>query len=235
MLFVAAAGNSGSNNDVVPAYPASYTAPNVISVAATDNRDRLASFSNFGPATVHLGAPGVNVLSTVRGGGYAWASGTSMAAPHVSGAALLALSACNLTTSGVKSVLLDTVDQVLAGWTATGGRLNAEAALRACTAGAPLDFSLAAVPASVTVKRGGTAVYSVSIASQGGFANQVSFSVSGLPRNATASFSPASVVAPGSTTLTVVTSSTRGTFGLTITGTSGGLVHATQVGLTVVK
>lgn len=87
MAFVAAAGNSGSNNDTTPSYPASYAAANVVAVAATDNRDQLASFSNYGANTVDLGAPGVYVYSTIRSGGYAWMSGTSMATPHVSGAA----------------------------------------------------------------------------------------------------------------------------------------------------
>jgi len=76
MLFVAAAGNSSSNNDLTPTYPAAYAVPNVVAVAATDNQDGLASFSNYGPTTVHLGAPGVKVLSTVPGGAYDSFSGT---------------------------------------------------------------------------------------------------------------------------------------------------------------
>jgi len=86
MLFVAAAGNNSSNNDVTPFYPSSYNTPNMVAVAATDNTDALASFSNFGATSVHLGAPGVSILSTVTAGGYDYRGGTSMATPHVAGA-----------------------------------------------------------------------------------------------------------------------------------------------------
>ncbi|PYU36249.1 MAG: hypothetical protein DMG28_01050 [Acidobacteria bacterium] len=124
MLFVAAAGNSSSNNDVIPHFPSSYNAPNVVAVAATDNTDSLAFFSNVGPSSVHLGAPGVDVLSTTIGGNFAFLSGTSMATPHVSGAAVLVLSKCALNTASLKTLLLNNVDPIpsLAGRTVTGGR-----------------------------------------------------------------------------------------------------------------
>lgn len=85
IIFTAAAGNSSSNNDSSPSYPASYEAANVISVAATTAQNGLASFSSYGRNSVHIGAPGHNILSTVAGGLYDVYSGTSMATPHVSG------------------------------------------------------------------------------------------------------------------------------------------------------
>jgi subtilisin family serine protease len=95
MLFVAAAGNGGSdnvgdNNDTVASYPGNYDLPNVISVASTDRFDKLAASSNYGPATVDLAAPGVDITSTYPANRYVRLSGTSMATPHVSGVAALA-------------------------------------------------------------------------------------------------------------------------------------------------
>ena len=135
MLFVAAAGNNGFPNDVFPAYPANYAAPNVISVAATTNTDARAFFSNYGAKTVHLGAPGFDILSTHRNGAYGFSSGTSMAAPHVSGAAALALSHCALDTVTLKAALVETVDQVssLLTKTISGGRLNVLRTLESCS------------------------------------------------------------------------------------------------------
>jgi subtilisin family serine protease len=89
ILFVAASGNSSTDTDSTPFYPANYELSNVISVAATDRSDNLAYFSNFGNRTVHISAPGSAILSTIPNQGYASYDGTSMAAPHVSGLAAI--------------------------------------------------------------------------------------------------------------------------------------------------
>ncbi len=85
VTFVAAAGNASNNNDSSPTYPANYSIPNVISIAATTSIDNLASFSNYGRQSVHIASPGVSILSTLPNESYANASGTSMATPIVAG------------------------------------------------------------------------------------------------------------------------------------------------------
>ncbi len=100
IIFAAAAGNESNDNDSSPSYPAGYEVENVVSVAAIDVNQNLASFSNYGATTVGIAAPGVNILSTIPGNRYAYYSGTSMATPHITGAlALLFASEPALTYS----------------------------------------------------------------------------------------------------------------------------------------
>lgn len=126
-LFVAAAGNDGSNNDLTPAYPASYNLPNVLSVAAVDSDDTLAYFSNYGVSSVHVAAPGVNILSTLPNNNYGMFSGTSMATPHVAGvSALLKAHNPDYSFTQIKGRIMGASDRMpsLMG-KVVSGRLNA--------------------------------------------------------------------------------------------------------------
>ncbi len=128
-VVVCAAGNDASDNDGdYPFYPASLTSANIISVAATDNKDVLADFSNYGATSVDLAAPGVTIYSTKKSSSYQNLSGTSMATPFVAGvAALIKAENSSLTAAQIKNAILDNVDvkSSLSGKVLTGGRLNA--------------------------------------------------------------------------------------------------------------
>jgi subtilisin family serine protease len=127
MLFAAAAGDYGNDNDTIPVYPASYAAPNVIAVAATDNLDNLASYSDYGAGSVALGAPGSCIYSTSLSHGYRNLTGTSEASPHVAGTAALSLSECAGDTDWLVPNILNNVvkTSALTGKTIKGGRVNA--------------------------------------------------------------------------------------------------------------
>lgn len=109
VVFVAAAGNSNTDNDAKPAYPASYKLDSIISVGALDGKGKKARFSNYGKKSVHVFAPGVDIYSTVQNDKYKKMSGTSMACPHVSGVVgLLLASEPNLDFNEIKKRLMST-------------------------------------------------------------------------------------------------------------------------------
>gem|GEM_PF-2983221 len=140
-LFITSAGNSTKNHDTNHSYPCDYNLDNIICVAATDQDDALASFSDYGASYVHVGAPGTNILSTLGpGNSYDYWNGTSMAAPHVTGLVALIWSYnTSLTYSQVRNIILTSGDSLpsLSGKTTTGKRINAYNALLAADFTAP--------------------------------------------------------------------------------------------------
>ncbi len=140
-LFIAAAGKDEQNNDIQPFYPSSYTNNNIISVGASNSNDQVSWFSHYGANAVDVFAPGSGIFSTFKlgsyfdstcgdpdGDGYAFCSGSSMAAAHVSGLAALILSQCpTVTYSDVKNQILNHADVLPAytGKCVSNGRINA--------------------------------------------------------------------------------------------------------------
>jgi len=169
-VFVAAAGNDGVNTDTVPQYPSAYTLPNIISVAATDHNDAIATFSNFGILSVDLGAPGVGILSTTPNNTYSLFDGTSMATPHVTGsAALLMAMDPTLTVNEVKWRILNGVDPTGLP-VGTGGRLNINNTMLL----PPPVVTMTVTPIGpTTVALGGSISYSVAINNTGTTAQSV--------------------------------------------------------------
>jgi serine protease len=167
ILNVFAAGNANNNNDVNAFYPATYTSPSILAVAASDSNDNKAGFSSYGPTTVDLAAPGVDIESTLflSDSSYGNKSGTSMATPQVAGAAAL-LSSLNpsLSVASLKATLMNTVDVIMGlpgsphNWPAfvkSGGRLNVANALQNQTV---CSFNLAADSIIVPTKGGYSSV-----------------------------------------------------------------------------
>lgn len=151
VMVIAACGNDGRDNDSRSIFPSSLTTsfPNVISVANSNKDDRLDASSNFGSISVDLAAPGTSVFSTVPNGRFGFATGTSMAAPHVTGTVALMLARePGLSISAIRNRLFNNVDQILnlSGKLRTSGRLNARAAVlnRAGQPGALTSFTISA-------------------------------------------------------------------------------------------
>jgi len=221
-LFVAAAGNDGMDNDALPTYPAAYDVPNVLAVAASDNGDRHAFFSNYGKRSVDVSAPGIDILSTWPGGSYQYASGTSMAAPHAAGIAALVEAAQPAASDvGVKTLLLRTADPVaaLAPASASGGRLNAGSAV-AC-AGRPLVWLDAPSP-DFALETGEQLAISVSASACADPAGaHVSANVNGAP---------VTLLARGDGHYTgTYTPTAAGSLELTVTATAGGATDMRSV------
>ena len=148
-LVVCAAGNSGQDNDNSPVYPASYASANIISVAASDQNDNLASFSNYGTVSVDIAAPGVDIYSTKPGSQYGPVSGTSMAVPYVAGVAgLIQAGHPDWTATQIKDTILTNTDQKpsLTDKVKTGGRINANLAVMGTT---PVVTPTTPVPTTV--------------------------------------------------------------------------------------
>ena len=182
ILNVFAAGNDGTDNDVVPFDPAGFPSASILSVAASNQADGRPSFSNYGVSSVDLAAPGDFILSTY-GGSYTFASGTSMAAPHAAGAAaLLASKDPSLSVDAIKTLLIQTVD-VLPQWTglvASGGRLNVLSA--AAAAGGNIAPSVALTSPATGATFPVTALVPLSAAASDidGTVSQVDFHANGV-------------------------------------------------------
>ncbi|MDQ4122743.1 MAG: S8 family serine peptidase [Acidobacteriota bacterium] len=169
ILNVFAAGNDNFNNDQTPTYPSAYNSPSIIAVAASDQNDNKASFSSYGATAVDVAAPGVGIWSTILNQGYGSKSGTSMATPHVAGAAaLLAAAHPSLSAASLKATLLNTVD-VLPQWSGrvlTGGRINVASAIQQPTV---CTFNSTPVGTFVFTASGGNGVINVTAPNNCGY------------------------------------------------------------------
>lgn len=239
ILFIAAAGNSAQNADVTPHYPAGYDLPGIVAVASTDRNDNMSSFSTYGPTTVDVAAPGSAILSTLPGNTYGSLSGTSMATPHVAGAAGLIWSLSpHLNISEVKQILLESGESLpaLAGKILSGKRINLDSALAAAD---PVPgFGLGLTPARQQVTAGQNAQFSLAVSDIADWEGSVNFSVSSNPALAGLALS-ANTGIPGTTlTLTAPTTAATawGDYELTVTGTdaaTGELVKSVSAVLAV--
>ena len=213
MLFIAAAGNSGTNNDTVASYPSNYQCTKggtrgwdcVVAVAAIDSAGGLANFSQYGATTVDLGAPGVGIKSTVPNNSYAIYDGTSMATPHVTGAAALCASMNpGISAAAIRNAITSTAAPTasLTGKTVTGGRLDIGAMMQAClpAAAAPV----AGGPSNLTATPVDTA--SIALSWVDGATNQSQYDVERAPSTGgvCGTYAVVASIAPNSTSYTSV-------------------------------
>ena len=233
ILFLAAAGNSGADNDASPHYPSSYVHDNILAVASTTRTDGSSGYS-YGLTSVDMGAPGTAILSTVVGGGYASFSGTSMATPHVAGAAaILAAQYPDMTAVEIKNVLMNSGDDNdwLNGRTVSGKRLNMYQALM--DADPTPRFTMDVSPGRQEIVAGGSAEYNFTMGSVSDWQGEISLTLDSSLAGATLSTN--TVNEDGSFTLTVPTTSDTdwGDYDFTVTGASGDLSASQSVSLTV--
>lgn len=237
LLLVFAAGNAYGDNDAAPFYPQSWILPNLLSVAATNEFDGKAYFTNYGATTVQLGAPGTNIISTARNAGYVKYSGTSMAAPYVAGAAMLMLSRDpSQGAATLRQRLMETVTPLteLAGITATGGRLDAASALATAL---PLPgFTLYTSPGwHLSVPQGAAGAIAVDVAGSNGFSSPVALAVDTTGLDPAISLGTAVLPGAGHAELPVAVGwgVPVGDYTLPVVATAAGQVHGVTVLLSV--
>ncbi|MCC5851560.1 MAG: S8 family serine peptidase [Alkalimonas sp.] len=190
ILFIAAAGNDARDADQFPMYPAAYDSDIIVSVASTDRNDNLSGFSNFGLESVDLGAPGSAILSTVPGASYATFNGTSMAAPHVAGAAALVWSLDpGIPALEMKDILMQSGDAISAldGRTVSGKRLNVARALEEADP-AP-GFRMSLDPRNQDIVAGEQTSFALSFSSVADWNDEILLSVESTPALAGVSLS----------------------------------------------
>ncbi|MET8911119.1 S8 family peptidase, partial [Micromonospora sp. NPDC004551] len=238
ITYAVAAGNGDilGNRQNACNYSPARVAP-AITVGATQNNDAAASFSNYGTC-VDILAPGVNITSAWYTGTSATntISGTSMASPHVAGAAALVLSANpSWTPQQVRDSLVNNATPNVVTNVGTGTPNRLLYVVNGTTPPPTNDFSVSVSPTSGSTAPGGSVTATVATATTSGSAQSVSLSASGLPTGATASFSPSSVTSGGSSTLTIATtaSTPAGTYPVTISGTAASGTKTATYSLTV--
>ncbi len=214
ILYIAAAGNDSANNDTSPHYPSNYDTTagagynNVIAVAAITSGGSLASYSDYGATTVHLGAPGSSISSTIPANSYGSLDGTSMATPHVTGGAALIAAATGKRGNALRQAILDNVKPLssLNGRTTTGGRLDLS--FLGSTATSP---TITSQPASATVNAGATATFNVSVSGTAPFTYQWRKNSAAITGATAASYTtPATTSADSGATFSVVVTNSVG-------------------------